>query len=240
MTDDVKAPGPKICAPEAPDFEAHIPELLKEGCVQENAETRYVLDRELKLAWAEGDAKRELPQQSPSAGLFKQLTDSIKKTQGLLRRLERYRQWHNIGFDLCAIGEGTISINSAQELMTGGAIGLPGNPSPLGGLPEVAASDTLAMINRRRVLDRLLREIAHMKPTRKRGNQKELDKSLIVARAVSFLQLYSSEKPTTSFNGPCVKFCRRFYEIVTGVTLGPSGLEKQIRKELRRPQRPQD
>jgi hypothetical protein len=79
-----------------------------------------------------------------------------------------------------------------------------------------------------------------MKPTRKRGNQEELDKSLVVARAVSFLQRYSSEKPTTSFDGPCVKFCRHFYEIVTGLTLSPSGLEKPIRKELRRPPKVQD
>jgi hypothetical protein len=241
MTDDVKASGPKISVPEAPDFEAHIPELLKKGCVRKSAaaEAKYVLDRELKLAWAEGGLKRELQQKPPSAELFKQLTNSIRRTQGLLRQLEGHPQWRNIGFDLCAIGEGTISIESAQELMTEGTIGLPRNPPPLGPLPEVAASDTLAMINRRRVLDRLLREIAH-KPTRKRGNQEELDKSLIVARAVSFLQRYSSKKPTTSFDGPCVKFCKHFYEIVTGVTLSPSGLDKQIRKELKRSPRAQD
>jgi hypothetical protein len=70
MTDDVKAPGPKTCEPEAPDFEAQIPELLKKGCVQESAQTRCVLDRELKLAWTEGGLKRELQQKSPSADLF--------------------------------------------------------------------------------------------------------------------------------------------------------------------------
>ena len=240
MTDDVKAPGPNVCEPEAPDFEAQIPELLKKGCVQESAETRYVLDLELKLAWAEGGLKRELQQKPPSADLFKQLTQSIKRTQVLLRQLEGFPQWHNIGADLCAIGEGTISTESVQELMTRGTIGLPRNPPPVDGLPlpeVVAPSSTLAMINRQRVLDRLLREIAHKKPTsRTRGNQEELDKSLIVARAVSFLQRYSSVKPTTYFDGPCVKFCRRFYEVVMGVKLDPSGLEKQIRKELRRPQ----
>jgi hypothetical protein len=102
--------------------------------------------------------KRELQEKSPSADLFTQLTNSIKKTQSLLRRLEGYPRWHNIGCDLCAIGDGTISIKSTQELMTEGTIGLPRNPPPLGGLPEVPASDTLAIINRRRVLDRLLRK----------------------------------------------------------------------------------
>jgi hypothetical protein len=231
MTGDPKAPGPKIVAPDAPYFEIHIPELLKEGDIEDSPLAKYWLGVELTLAWADGGARQEIQQKQPDADLFDQLTNSIEKTQRLLRKLEKFPQWRNIGCDLCAVGEGTIS------MMAGGTVAIPRNPSPPGSLPERAApGSSIAAINRLRVLDRLRRDIAHKNPTRKRGNQKELDKSLIVTRAVSFFRQHSSAKPTTYFDGPCVKFCRHFYEIVTGVTLGRSGLQKQIRKELRRPQ----
>jgi hypothetical protein len=119
-------------------------------------------------------------------------------------------------------------------MMAGGTVAIPRNPPPLGSLPERAApGSSIAAINRQRVLDRLRREIAHKKPTRKRGHQKELDKAIIVARAVSFFRRYSPLEPTEYWDGPCVKFCRRFYEVVTGVELRPSGLERQIKKELK-------
>ena len=48
-----------------------------------------------------------------------------------------------------------------------------------------------AAINRTRMLDRLLRDIAHTyKPNRKRGNQKELDKVIVVARALLFSAIF--------------------------------------------------
>ena len=220
MTNDVKARGQLFICGKAIDFEAHIPELLKMGCVKESAEPEagYVLDHELKSACVNRFVKRELYEKPPSADLFKQLTNSIKKTQGLLRRLS---QWRKMDWNIYLNGEGTVMILTLKRKG-----GLPDQAVPLG---------HPVIIDRQRVLDELLREIDDMKPTRKQGNQEELDKYVIVARAVSFLQRYSSEKLTTYFDGACVKFCRRFYEVVTGVTLGPSGLVKQIRYELRRP-----
>jgi hypothetical protein len=228
MTGDAKAPGPKISAPDAPNFEAHIPKLLEYAGIEDTSLARYWLNCELIFAWVEGDAERERQNKQPMADLSDRLSKSIKKTLRLLRQLEKFPQWQMIGFDRCATGEGTVSVRSA-----GGTVGIPKNPQPLGSFPEVVApGGTLALINRHRVLERLQREIDYKKRNRKRGNQEEHDKSLIVTRAVSFFRQYSLVEPTTYFDGPCVKFCRRFYEAVTGVKLGPSGLEKQIRKEL--------
>jgi hypothetical protein len=236
MSGVAKAPGPMICAPDAPDFKNHIPELLKSGGIEDSPVARNRLGVELTLAWAEGDQRLELQQKQPSPDLFKQLTTSISKTQGLLRRLEEFPGWESVACEYCPVGEGTISIQSGEKLISGETLGLPKNPPPLDSWPErVPPGGSLALINRQRVLDRLRREIARKRPNRRRGNQKEVDKALIVARAVSFFQQHSPVQATTHFDGPCVKFCKRFYEVVTGVRLGPSGLERQIRRELRRP-----
>jgi hypothetical protein len=171
-----------------------------------------------------------------SPELCEQLTESIKKTKALLRRLERFERVHDIGFDLCPVGDGTVQFSTVQEMKHGENLELPRNPPPLGGLPEqISSSGIIAAINIQRVLDRLLREIARYKPNRKQGNQPELDKRVIVARAAYFFRRYSTVEPTTYFDGRFVKFCKRFYEVVAGKTLSKSGLEKMIREEIKRP-----
>ena len=67
------------------------------------------------------------------------------------------------------------------------------------------------------------------------GVKKKPDQQAIVARAAYFFRKYANEKPTTYFNGPFSKFCRSFYGIVTGARLGPSGLEKAIKAEVKTP-----
>jgi hypothetical protein len=217
-----------IRAPEAPDFAPHIDELLEKAGVTKTPNARSSLESYLHLAWA--DVRSERVRAPPED--FKQLKDSIKKTQTLLRRLEKFQASSEIGCDFCPVGEGTISIAKFPQTLE-----LPRNPPPLGPLPErIPPGGTTAAINRKRMLDRLLREIAHThEPRRKRGNQQERDKFLVAAHARSFFRQFSTVEPTTYFNGPFAKFCRSFYEVVTGKTLSKSGLEKTIRKELKKP-----
>ena len=230
MTGKPKPPLPKVRVPEAPDFAPHIGALLKEASVKSTPDARLDLDSILQLAWAESKLLR-VPKASPE--LFKQLTNSIKKTQALLRKLEGFKHTHNIGFDLCPVGDGTVQFATVQEMKRGENLELPRNPPPLGDVPEQIT--TIAAINVQRMLDRLLREIARQKPNRKSGNQPELDKRAIVARAAYFFRHYSTVEPTTYFSGPFAKFCKRFYEAVTGKSPSGSGLEKAIKEEIKRP-----
>jgi hypothetical protein len=134
------------------------------------------------------------------------------------------------------VGDGTIAFATGQEMMSGKPVELPRNPPPLGGRHFVLPPEgVVAAINIQRVLDRLLREMARLKPKRKRGNQKELGKVVIVAHAASFFRRYSTKKPTKYPYGPFVKFCRKFYEIVTGEPLSPGGLQKAIGIEVKKP-----
>jgi hypothetical protein len=56
-------------------------------------------------------------------------------------------------------------------------------------------------------------------PKRKRGNQEERDKREIVATPHHFQQ-----PPTTYSDGSFAKFCKCFYQIATGLEVGPAGL----------------
>ena len=241
MTGNAKPLFSQIRAPEAPDFAPHIGALLKEASVKCTPDARSDLDSSLQLAWAESELTR-VSRASPE--LFKQLEYSIKKTQALLRRLERYKHTHDIIFHLCAVGDGTVQFATVQEMIEKN-LELPRNPPPLGGLPEdIPSNGIIAAINVQRMLDRLLREIARYKPNRKQGNQPEPNKFVIVARAAKFFRHYSTVEPTTYFHGPFARFCKRFYEVVTGEILSKSGLEKAIKEELKRPifrtQKPQE
>jgi hypothetical protein len=233
MTGNAKPLLPKIRVPKAPDFASQIGALLEEAGVKNTPDARSDLVSILQLAWAESKLTRA---SRASPELFKQLIQNIKKTQSLLRRLERFEHTQNIGFDLCPVGDGTVQFATVQEMKHGENLELPRSPPPLGGLPEqISSNGIIVAINVQRMLDRLLREIARYKPNRKRGNQSELDKRVIVARAAYFFRRYSTVEPTTYFDGRFAKFCKRFYEVVTGKTLSESGLEKTIREEVKRP-----
>ena len=233
MTGNSKPPLPEIRVPKAPDFAPHIGALLEEASVKSTLDARSDLNSILQLAWAEFKLTRT-SQASPE--LFRQLKNSIQKTKALLRKLEEFKHMRNIGFDLCPVGDGTVQFATVQEMKRGENLELPRNPPPLGDLSEqVSSNGTVAAINVQRMLDRLLREIARHKPNRKQGNQPELDKRVIVARAAYFFRHYSTVEPTTYFDGRFAKFCKRFYEVVTGKTLSKSGLEKMIREEIKRP-----
>ena len=94
----------------------------------------------------------------------------------------------------------------------------------------------MGIINRERILAKLLRDLAYRKQRRKRGGQHELDKRYIVARAANFFRAFSKDEPTAYFDGPFVKFCKKFYEVVTQKTLSPSGLEKMLKEASEEPQ----
>jgi hypothetical protein len=234
-----------VRVPGAPDFGPSIEKLLKVGGVTSTADARSSLDSNLQLAWVESRRREQAPK-----GYFTQLEDSIEKTQRLLRRLAKFRSTRDIGFDVCPVGDGgpvgdgcpggdgMIAVVTAREMVLGKPVELPRNPPQLPPGGDRFATDLVAAINRERVLDRLLREVARLKPKRKRGNQEERDKLVIVARAASFFREYSTVEPTTYFDGPFVKFCKGFYKLVTGETLGESGLVAAIRREVAKPSLP--
>src|SRR5271154_5726722 len=101
MTDDANPRVPRTCVPGAPNFQSHIEELLKIAGVRGTSVVRDDLDACLKLAWIENSMERDVQRNPAPPPIIKQLTNSIRKTQALLRRLEGYSLWHNIGYDGC-------------------------------------------------------------------------------------------------------------------------------------------
>ena len=231
MTGDAKAWGSKVLsirAPGAPDFAPHIAKLLDTAGIENTQDAQADLESNLHLAWAVVQPDRP-PRALP--GKVAQLKESIKKTKALLRGLDQSEELRDLIFHTCPVGEGTISIAKFP-----GTLELPRKPPPLGHLPETRSrDDILVAINVSRLLDRVVREIDHFCKPRKKGNQEERDQHATVAYAAKFFRQYSMVEPTTYFTGPFVKFCRAFYEVVTGKTLTSSGLEKAIRKEVKKP-----
>jgi hypothetical protein len=226
----------QITVPGAPDFAPHLEELLEKAGLTNTPDARSTLDSNLQSAWGEYQFERESERGRAPPELFNQLESSVKKTRGLLRRLERFHRLRDIGVDICAVGEGTVDIASAREFILEKDLVLPRNPPGLRSGPEqVPPGGTLAMISRKRMLDRLLRDIARFKRKRKQGHQRELDKAVIVAYAASFFRQFSTAETTTYFNGSFAKFCKKFYEVVTGEALTKNGLEKAIKYELKKP-----
>jgi hypothetical protein len=222
-------------APGAPDFTPHIEELLKLAGIAGTPDTRNALDWFLQQGWVDSELERQRGKRAPPE-LFEQLETSIKKTQKLLRRLGKFPPTRNIEFDMgCYVGEGTISVASWQEGME---LVLPRNPPPLDSYPEpIPTGATIAMINRQRVLDRLLRQLDVFNPKRKRGGQRNRTHRAVVARASHFFRQYSTAKLTTYPDGKFVPFCKLFYEIATGASgLDNHMLDTQIRAEVKSPQ----
>jgi hypothetical protein len=168
-----KVKGKVTHVPGAPDFRPHIEELLKLTDVTSTPDARSSLVTQLKLAWVSSALEHQSRERRPPTELVTQLETSIKKTQALLRR----HPHPDIGFDVCPVGDGTVSVKTVRDLKFGATVELPRNPPPIGGLPEerVAPNGMLAAINIQRVLDRLLRKI---KPQRKkkRGGQEKGEK----------------------------------------------------------------
>jgi hypothetical protein len=211
-----------IIVPGAPDFTPHVEGLLKETGMSTNRNIRSHLETELKFAWVDYQLERDSKRGRVPRNLFNQLKNSIRTTQRLLRTLEGVQGFHKIGLDMCLVGKGTVNTETAQSMIRGKGLKLvPGNRS---------GETSVAIINRKDVLDRLRREIVRY--ARKKGRQPGPHKALIVARAACFFKENSNEKQTTHFDGPFVTFCRSFYEVATGETLSSSGLEKAIRKEV--------
>jgi hypothetical protein len=221
----------EIRVPGAPDFSPHFKELLETARVESTLATRSSLDSSLQEAWGAFHFERKQQTRQASPELLAQLKDSIRKTKALLGRLERCQEWREVGCDFCPVDDATISIAKVPETLE-----LPRNPPALGRLPDLIPPHGIrAAINRKRMLDRLVREIDHFSTKRKRGNQKKLDKAIIVAHAASFFRQFSTVKPTTYWDGPFAKFCKKFYVAVTGEMLTGSGLDKAIRNEVKEP-----
>jgi hypothetical protein len=206
----------------APDFEPHIEEMLKKAGIKSTPSARSSLVSYLHLTFADTDLelsrKRGAAEFFEPRDLLEQLDDSIEETQQLLQRLEKLPHLRGISKDRCAVVGGIV------------------DPLPLKPwFDEVPPGASIVVIDRQRILQRLRRDIARHNPKRKRGWQREPHKVIVIARAASFFREHSTEEPTTYSGGPFVKFCRRFYEVVTGMPLRASGLQKLIREELKKP-----
>jgi hypothetical protein len=227
--------------PGAPDFGPHVEELIATGGFADTPEMRSRLKFELECGWADYEDERQYSE--PPSKLLNDIESSVKKTRALLLKLEKYGSTRNIIFDYCIVGDGTIAVVTGQDLYAKG-YSLPRHPPPPKSLfVRLPPGGSMAVINREQILTRLLMDCARRKPGRKklkkpkgmRGRRRENDKRLIVARAASFFRDYSREKPTSYFDGPLVKFCRRFFEVATGKLLTPSGLEKIIKQAVKEP-----
>jgi hypothetical protein len=97
-TDDA----PDIEVPGSPNFGPHIDGLLKEGNIAVTAAAQSALNSHLQLAWLDSDMEQEEKRAAPAA-LFKQLDASVRKTEGLLRRIQKYPRTEVIGNDMCAV-----------------------------------------------------------------------------------------------------------------------------------------
>jgi hypothetical protein len=225
---------PILFVPGAPDFGPHLEELLTLAGITSTYDTRGDLDSNLQQAWATSAEERTSQQQRPAPELVRQLKSSIKQTQRLLARFERSHV-RDIHFIQAPVGEdeGTVNTATVRDMILGSGPSLPRNPPPLARFDHIVGAG--AAINTQRVLDRLLRELDRNAPKRKRGNQEKRDKREIVFHAASFFRQHSNKPPTTYSNGSFVKFCKSFYEIATGLEVGPAGLDSIIRKELGSP-----
>ena len=242
---DIEVPG-------SPNFEPHINGLLKKGNIAVTAAAQSALNIHLKLAWLESDMEQEEKRAAPAA-LFKQLDASVRKTEGLLRRIQKYPRTEVVGNDMCTVGDGAVDVATAREMIFGKTLRVEHEvPVTAKGKSDGAAGKAVkrkktrsrqteindkfvVMMSRFRMLARLRRDIAKRQPRRQRGNQPDRDKSYIVAHAAWIFRQYSSEKPTAYPNGPFAKFCRSFYVIVTRSRLSRRGLEKTIRAEIGTP-----
>jgi hypothetical protein len=237
--------------PGSPNFESKIDGMLKEGNIVVTAATRSALHLSLKLAWLDGDMEQEDKRAAPAA-LFRQLDASVQKTQGLMRRIEKYSGTKSIGCDMCAVGDGTVEVATFREMKFGktlsvkhevpfrrekgdATVGKKAKPKKIRARQVALDSTLIVMVSRFRMLARLHQDIARRQPNRKRGNQPERDKSAIVARAALFFRQYSTEKLTNYYGGPFARFCRNYYVTVTRSRLSPRGLQKTIRAEIRNP-----
>ncbi len=224
--------------PEAPDFGPHVEELITTGGFADTPEIRSHLKLELELGWLDYELERQHGE--PRSKLLDDIEFSVKKTRALLLELEKFGGTGNIIFDHCVVGDGTVAVVTAKDIYAKG-FSLPRHSRPPESLfMRLPPGRSMAVINREQVLNRLLLDCARRKPgrkkpERKRGRRRELDKRLIVARAAGFFRDHSTETPTTYFEGPFVRFCKGFYEVVTRKTLGPSALEKIIKEAVNDP-----
>jgi hypothetical protein len=222
---------PTITVPGAPDFSPHFEKLLKAAKAESTPASRTALNSSLQQAWGYFQCERRQQRSEATPELLTQLKDSIRKTLALLAKIGKCQEWEDVGFDHCPIDDVTISIAKFPN-----AVALPRNPPPLGRLPEsVPPHEFRAGVNRKRMLDRLLREIDHLHRKRKKGHQKERDKAAVVAQAGFFFRQFSPAKPTSYFDGPFAIFCKRFYAVVTDKPLTGSSLDKAIREEVKNP-----
>jgi hypothetical protein len=184
--------------------------LLKLADVTSTPDARDALVLFLQSAWAT-NRQENLRGQSAPAGLFKQLENSIKKTQRLLRRLRTFPPTEDIEFDMfCYL--------ATQK-----------------GFPRFVRRNP--PINRQRVLDGLMRDLDRAKQKRKRGGQRNLTHQAVVAFAGEFFRQYSTANLTTYPGGKFVPFCKLFYEIATGAPpLDDYVLDTQIKAEVKSPQ----
>jgi hypothetical protein len=226
-----------ILAPGAPDFALHFEELLGLVRIKSTPEVKADLDAELRLAWLYNTMERKHQSLAPPEDI-EQLKNSITDTQKYLRRLEKFGRTSDIVCHFCPVGEGTVSIATLREMKFGETLELPRNPPPLGGLPEQIPLETMMVaINIHRLLERLKREIDYTHQRKKKPyGQFRRDNQIVIAHAARFSRRHSSVKATSYCDGPFFKFCKLFFEVVTGSSLpGDHALDARIKAEWKKP-----
>ena len=100
----------------APDFSPHFEQLLSFANVSETPASRGALDAALKIAWVSWQVESD-QRDYPPAKLLKNLEKAICQTKELLREAEKHLRCSKIAFDLCPIGEGTVSAKTVREMI---------------------------------------------------------------------------------------------------------------------------
>jgi hypothetical protein len=90
--------------------------LLRFAKVKETLESQGALDDALTMAWV-SDQEEIDSRDYPPAKLLKNLDKAICQTKELLREAEKHLRCSKIAFDLCPIGEGTISVKPMREMI---------------------------------------------------------------------------------------------------------------------------
>jgi hypothetical protein len=202
---------PELGISGALDFEPRFVEKLpKRGDIRSTPEAKSELHQLLRAGWLFNKWERL---SSPSPDRVQQLKNSISKTQKLLRGLTKFDHTRNIEADRVA---GNFKQTRYVEC-------------------DEATDATMVNINVHQVLERLQRRLDLYAPKKKPGRPIRQDYEEVIIRAALFFSEYSSAEATAHRSGAYFRFCKLFYEIVTGSSCRDYALESQIKAQLKNP-----